>query len=354
MDTVIIGVAFVIAVVSTLLAYNVGGRIWVTKFAIRGPINSEGRRVRPLIRKPISGLYGEIAALSMVMVILFMVNLVTEETGIWQLLSQQRWFALALFVTVVLIVVCYEIYACKQAKKQGKGQRFVRYLARGYVPYTFYSIVNFAAVILIVGLIVGQTFVQHQDYKIVERQLEVLTEDINASEAPPATKMVLTEQIYSKVREGASLMVDQINTLVLLVFCSFGAQYLVKHTRIKDAFEADALVQFDVLLGLSIGIIVVYAWSVHFFIYDGFFGKALDALENNREYIASGGWQMLQRFNDLFLDLTQRRGLTGFMISLTNDRGGLLLALGAAGWLIDRHKERISQQVPTQMSEQQN
>ena len=171
-------------------------------------------------------------------------------------------------------------------------------------------------------------------------ELDGLSAEIGLPGLSPEQKMVLTEQIYGKVREGASFIVDQINTLILLIFCSFGTRYLVNHTPMGQAFEADALITFDVLLWLSIAIVVVSAWSGHFFVYDGLFGGALHALEASRGDIASGGWEMLQRFNDLYLDLTERRGLTGFMFSLTSDRGGLLLALAAAGWIVDRQRDR--------------
>lgn len=344
MDILIFGAALVLGCASAVVAYRVGSRAWITKFAIKGPTDDEGRRIRPLTTKPVSGLFGEISAMVMVLTIAFIVNLITVEVSLWGSVVDFWQIAAGLFATVFAIVVIYEIYACRQARKAGRGDLYVRRLARGYIPYTIYSVINFSAVIIIVTLIVGQTYKQFQSYQHVNQQLEVLVSDISAANPTPDERMVLTEQIYAKVREGASFMVDQINTLVLLIFCSFGVQYLVKHTRISQAYEPEAIFQFDVLLWLSIAVIAIYAWSVHFFVYDGFFGRALGALDANREQIADGGWQMLQRFNDLYLDLTERRGLTGFMISLTSDRGGLLLALGAAGWIIEKRRKRDAQE----------
>jgi hypothetical protein len=344
-DLFIIAAALGIGVFSTFLAYDFGGRAWISKFSIKGDLDVKKRRVRPILTPPKSGLYGEISALSMVLIILLVVNLVTEDVGISMLITNYKWPAIGLFGTVCSIVVAYELYTCRKTEncisKSGKKRTiFSKRLTRGYIPYTIYSIINFSAVIMIVGLVAAQTFEQFQDYQVVERQLKIFFVSLNVVDLSPDVKMVLTEQIYSKVREGASFMVDQINTLVLLVFCSFGTQYVVKHTPIRQAYEESALGSFDVLLWLSIGFIVLYAWSVHFFVYDGFFGSALSALDASRDQIASGGWVMLQRFNDLYIDLTERRGLTGFMISLTNDRGGLLLALGAAGWIIDKRRDR--------------
>ncbi len=349
-DLFIIAVALNIGALSTFLAYDFGGRAWISKFAIKGDLDAKKRRVRPILTPPKSGLYGEISALSMVLTILLVVNLVTEDVGILKLITSYKWPAIGLFGAVCLIVLAYEFYTCRRDDNcvirdenncvVKKRVIFAKRLARGYVPYTIYSITNFSAVIMIVALVIAQTFEQFQDYQEVKLQLDNLFVSLNIGNISPEAKMVLTEQIYSKVREGASFMVDQINTLVLLVFCSFGTQYVVKHTPIRQAYEESALGSFDVLLWLSIGCIAFYAWSVHFFVYDGFFGGALSALDASRDQIASGGWIMLQRFNDLYLDLTERRGLTGFMISLTNDRGGLLLALGAAGWIIDKRRDR--------------
>ncbi len=332
-----------LGLLGALAAYKFGTKAWLAKFAIRifRPENDRAPGAKKY--RAISGLWGEYAALLMVLVLLFAVNLVTEEMGIVQFVSDNLTLSATLFSIISLIVVGYQIFIIRKAVRQGKRASFCRQLGFGYIPYTFYSIVNFSAIILIVCLIVAQTFEQFQEYQQAKQELEALVLDI-LSKSPlttPEKKMVLTEQVYSKVREGASFMVDQINTLVLFVFCSFGAQYLVKHTPIRQVYEEDALIQFDVLVWGSIATIVAYAWAVHFFVYDGFFGLALDALSNTKDEIANGGWEMLKRFNDLFLDLTERRGLTGFMISLTSDRGGLLLALGAASWILDRKRTGV-------------
>lgn len=344
MDVLIFAGAFALGTVSAILAYRLGGRTWVSRFAIKGPLLPDGRRDKSAQFVPRSGLYGEIAALALVVLIAFLVNLVTERVGLSGIMKEYRTYAAILFAAVCTIVIVYEVYTCAKARKEGRGSLYVRRLARGYAPYTIYSIINFSGVIAVVALVAAQTYVYFLDYQTASEQLTALIGSLGVPDIPPESAMVQVEQIYGKVREGASFMVDQINTLVLLVFCSFGAQYAVKHTPVSQAFEPEALMQFDVLLWLSIGLIVVLAWSAHFFFYDGLFGAALTALEAKRSTISEGGWQMLERFNVLYLDLSQRRGLTGFMLALTNDRGGLLLALGAAGWIIDRRRERDARQ----------
>jgi hypothetical protein len=209
--------------------------------------------------------------------------------------------------------------------------------------YTAYSVLNYAGLALVLALILSQIFLQYQSYQVAVAELRALTATITTVDGTPDVQMVLTEQIYAKVREGASLMVDQINTLILLIFCSLGARFLTRHTIVGEAFEEDALRVMDVLVYASVGLTLGAAWLTHFFFYDGFFAGALAALDANRAVIADGGWSMLQRFNDLYLDLTERRGLTGFMIALTTDRGGLLLALGALSWLQDRRGATVSQ-----------
>ena len=346
MDELIFACALVLGIGSAFLSYRFGGRTWVSKFALKGPMLSPVLRDKSSGFVPKSGLYGEIAASALILIIAFFVNLVTERISLWDLLKEHYVYAGILFAIVCTIVIGYEIYICAKARKEGFSRVYLRRLIAGYVPYTIYSVINFSGVIVIVALIAAQTYIYFQDYQVAADDLQRLIAGLDGPNADSDSDLIMVkvEQIYSKVREGASFMVDQINTLVLLVFCSFGAQYAVKHTLISQAFEADALMQFDVLLWLSIGLIVVLAWSAHFFFYDGLFGSALTELDAQRVVIAAGGWQMLERFHVLFLDLSERRGLTGFMLALTNDRGGLLLALGAAGWIIERRRERDARQ----------
>lgn len=334
MDYILIIAAFLLGGSAATLAYRVGGRSWVHKFAIKGEVDDKGRRLRPVTTTPRPGLLGELAALGMVLILLAGVNLVTEDTGVLSLVLADPQVSIAMLCIIFAIVVIYEVYICRKAKTDGHGPLFCKRLIRGYVPYTLYSAINFAAMILIVALIAMQTFMQFQGYQVTNQELDTMVAQL--AQGGPDQKMLLTEQIYGVVRMGASQMIDQINTLLLLIFCSLGTQFLVKHTPIGQIYEKDAMRTFDLLVWLSIGFIAIFAWSLHFFVYDGFFGKALSALDASRAAIAQGGWEMMQRFNDLYLDLTERRGLTGFLLSLTNDRGGLLLVLGAVQWMNER------------------
>ncbi|WP_425091206.1 hypothetical protein [Tropicimonas sp. S265A] len=341
MDIAIILGAFCVGVISVTLAYWRGGRSWTILGAIRGPLDKDGKRVRRLKFKPRSGVYGEILTLFLLAVLVFGVNFLTDDVSIWGLVQQFPSVAVSCLTLICILVLLFDSQIMRKAAQDGRSQRYRTWLKAGYVAYFPYAVVNFSFMILIVVLVVAQTFAFAPDIRAITSLLDTQVANLGAAALSPDDRMVVVEEIFGTMAKGAGLMVDQINALILLVLASFCVRVLVRYTPISQAYTETSLQWFDRLLFLSIACVAAAAWSVHYFTYDGFFGTALVALDQQRAAIAAGGWEMLQRFNDIYLSLSKQRGLTGFMIALTSDRGGLLLALSLAVWLSERRKTQL-------------
>lgn len=335
-DLLLIVGLFLVGLGAMLLGYRLGGRVWTCRFAIRTSANGTEQpgKIWP-------GQYGEAASLGMIYGLVYLVDRFTPDVLLHRLLAAHWPVALAIVVGGFGVIAFYAHRVCHDAgRKERHGVLYCRRLARGYAVYNLYSVINFLGILLLPLMISLQFAAEaarfRDEHEAIRQSLEALAVAVAGD---PGWIMARIESVYGQTRIGAAVIVDQINSLLLLVLAALIAHFVVVHTPVRQAYDARAIVAVNMVLMLALGFVGLAAWVVYFTVYAGFFDETLAVLRKAGERIEQGSWEMISRYHDLLFDLSARRGLTGFALALTSERGGLLILLGAVHWLFSMRRE---------------
>ncbi|PKP85400.1 MAG: hypothetical protein CVT80_02800 [Alphaproteobacteria bacterium HGW-Alphaproteobacteria-2] len=334
-DLLLIVGLFLSGLGAMLLGYRLGGRVWTCRFAIRTGANGTEQpgKIWP-------GQYGEAASLGMIYGLVYLVDRFTPDVLLHRLLAAYWPVASAVVVAGFAVIAFYAHRVCRDAgRKERHGVLYCRRLARGYAVYNLYSVINFLGILLLPLMIFLQFDAEAARFRDQHETLRQSLQALALADAgDPGWIMARTESVYGQTRIGAAVIVDQINSLLLLVLAALIAHFVVVHTPVRQAYDARAIAAVNMVLMLSLGFVGLAAWGVYFSVYAGFFDETLVVLRQAGERIEQGSWEMISRYHDLLFDLSARRGLTGFALALTSERGGVLILLGVVHWLFSMRR----------------
>ena len=362
LDLLFIVVALSLSSLSVIVAYKLGEYVWKEKFDIQH-VDADG------VESTIPGQIGEVAAALLIGALVMLVNLLTPDVSISNLVTEYKTFLLALLLVIVLTVLIYTISAVRKDEIVQRGDNYRNLLLKGYRPYSLYSILNYCGLSLIAGLILQQLSINYEAYIVqqdtvdrlvaaamldLERRpgafdyhLEPGTVTTSLMKGVAEAVLARIETIHGETVVSASRIVDQVNTLLLFVLVTFVTNFAITYTPMSQVFEKSAIRIAHITLYASIAGILLLSWVLFLTIYSGLFNGVLGVVNAASPILSGGHWEAINRFNEIRIDLTDRQGLTGFFLSLTSGRGGVLLALGAVQWLISRQSEASKTNKPS-------
>ncbi len=318
-------------VLAVLAAYALGRSTWKTRFMIR--IEQPGKKGRA-----VPGQLGEVASLGMVCILLILVDYFTPNAFVLDLLQEHSIYAWIVGSALAVGIVAYSLSVC--AKVRSKEEREPEYcgeLLRGYLVYNGYSLVMYSFITLMVALISWQFFMQAQQIQASNNGIQAIFAAFQDL-ADPSWQIAssYSEVIYGRTLVGSSIIMSQIGTLLLIIFSVFLAYFAITFTPLSQVYEKGAVRSVHVAFLGSLVFVGVLAWIIYFTTYASFFDRSLAQLETFRPLVETGDAESISLYNTLMLDLHKHRGPTGFILTLTNESGWLVILIAAVRWLLGR------------------
>lgn len=332
-DLLLVFIVCALGFVSFKLAYWLGQPVWVKQFATTLP-------QYPRLKMS-SGEVGELANLALIAAILVLLLVLTPDANLYDfLIAHWRWIVPGIGVTF-LGIWTYTVIAVRQVKKTQfrpgikKTEINLRALARGYRFYTGYGVAISLLILAIFAMTVNQIVIDFTRFEIVESQVDVMLQALAAMpEADAETLQVTFEVIYGTQQVAEGYILDQVNSLLMLLLCVMLAYSTIYGTGIRQVFAEEALHALRVIVMVLVAICILYGCTVFFTLHVNFVDGLRSQLEIYEGRMNAGPWPVTQRFHELMTELSEQRGVFGFLLALTAGRGGLILVAPVAGYFL--------------------
>ena len=348
-DLLIILGTCLVGLAGALVAYRVGAPVWPREFQIPS-IKKAPELTKKLGFELSSGEIGEVANLLLIAGICALLLIVTPDanlTDLWRAYWPYYLFALGFCVVVVFL---YTHYAVGKVKRDGFTQKRrvqkthdnIRLLARGYLPYVAYgTAVSTIIVGYIAALTINQFLLDHAQFQAINAVIEARIARNDMLLQPSADVLLARfEIIFGDFQVAEGYIRDQVNSLIMVLLCVMLAYAGIYRSDLRYVYAKSAL---DILQYIVFGLValcIVVGCTVFFTTHLTFVDGVLDHLRQYRSVMDQSTWDMVQRYHALIAELSRQRGVFGFLLGLTTDRGGLVLVIPALQLLIGQAKER--------------
>lgn len=332
----IVGVIFAFGVVSFKAAYIAGAPVWPDLFRIE---NVPPRRMS-FFKKRVtlleSGEIGELINLSLIAGIALVVVLLTPDVSLAELIVQFPYLSVASVLIAAALVGIYvwrtnaratERLALRKAKDQVGPYR---------AGYRFYSVYCLAVALLMYSIFVitfWQIGVDRTNFEVERSAVLQLIGGLNAYLTGPVTPSTTAEVqrflevIYGRAQVAEDILVDQVNCLLMLLLGAGLAYVAAYHTPINKVFAPSALRWLRVATVIMVAICVGYGCFVFFSSHLQFIDSIISSMNHYEGVMDSGPWDLTRRYHEIVESMTRQRGIIGFLLSITSERGGLVLVI---------------------------
>lgn len=332
-DIVLVAIVCGLGIVSFKLAYWLGDPVWVKQFASSLPDY-------PALRLS-SGEVGEIANLGLIAAILVLLLVLTPDANLYYFaLSHWPWIIPAI-VAIFLAIWAYTKIAVRKIEKTRfrpgikKTEAHIRALARGYRYYVGYGTAVGLLILAIFAMTVTQIVIDFSRFQVVEARVAAMLLDVaSMTEADPETLQTAFEVIYGTQQVAEGYILDQVNSLLMLLLCVMLAYSTIYGTSIRQVFAEEALHALRLVVMVLVAVCIVYGCTVFFTLHVSFVDGLRDQLDLYVSRMNAGPWPVTQRFHELLTELAEQRGVFGFLLALTAGRGGLILVAPVAGYFL--------------------
>lgn len=314
------------------MSYWVGGEPWNKKYRIDAWDKS--------------GLYGEIALVSMTFVGFCIATVMCEDIVAERFFLRSSWEGLsptALFVaaTFIWMAVAYtkavadtgRIADRLEKKSPGDGE-LVR---NAYKYYNLFALLFYFIAFASVTKIIAQlavdmsSFAAAKESFLLEHEVAIsqLGHDLGVSEA---------RQIEQSFLNYLSLRDDVLSQLEpMIVFCAYVVvmMMVIAFTPLKDVFSGDARKSGIVVSGTGITIVLVLSIVTFFYQFVGFsedYHESLSPLMQ-KDFVEISA---LLRLSEILREVSGHGGLGGFMSFVLEDGGIIVVAVAGLQWVASK------------------
>ena len=348
-DLLIILGTCLVGLVGAFVAYRIGAPVWPLEFQIPS-IKKTPEATKKLGFELSSGEIGEAANLLLIAGICALLLIVTPDANLTDLWIAHWLLYLFALAFCVLVVFLYTRYAVAKVKREGFNQKpllqntddNIKLLARGYLPYVAYGTAVSTIIIgYIAALTITQFMLDHAQFQAINAVIEARIARNNILLQPEADVLLARfEIIFGDFQVAEGYIRDQVNSLIMVLLCVMLAYAGIYRSELRHVYAKSAL---DILQYIVFGLValcVVVGCTVFFTTHLTFVDGVLDHLRQYRSVMDQSSWDMVQRYHALISELSRQRGVFGFLLGLTTDRGGLVLVIPVLQLLIGRAKER--------------
>lgn len=322
-DALVVAMAWLVGSIGVSLAYWIGGLPWLGWVQRKRGRPDDWRFVS-------SGAPLEIAVLTFAAVLLLIVDAVTENASLLGFLAQFPTLAAGMMAIIVGWCVAHTVVQSRNDPS----------LARGYPFYLLFNIVLFSFYAAAGALVLWQLGFDYDVFKSSHASLVQKLGQLGTRAGLGAdARLVEIEAINNLHWSVVSDLTEQINTLFLVFFFVLGMTFLRQHTPVKAAYTEGGVRWTGVFLGFVLVLVLGASWFLYNTLFLDLMTATGAAMEKQQEplYAASlagqpgsNGAGIMKRYFEIVTTLRDRRGITGFALTLANERGGVLLFL----WLL--------------------
>lgn len=334
-DPALIAGAWVLAVVCLFVGYYMGGTAWDEWFAVR--------IVQLKRHGTISGKYVELILITLTAGLLLFVDQLTPAVSIAGAI-QKYWYVFATLVLLGYGIVLYHSLTVvptvtPTASAYRDVNEFRRDLARGYIVYNLFSTVIFTFFVVAAMCVVAQFMADKAEFAKTRARLDDALLVIETWQFANASSVIAAiEEANSLLWLSIHGITEQINTVLLLFFFALVINMVVAYTPIRAAYTEDGVWYTHCITALVLLGVIVVGWYLYYTEYLTLIRSTIDKLSSAavRAKVLGGDWEITTRYYALLNDLRARQGITGFVITLCSERGGVLLLFYALTWFYDR------------------
>ena len=334
-ETMLIAALWAAAAAFLLIGYAAGRRAWAEKFAVRLEGWADGRAI--------SGKWTELAVISYTAILVAIINKLTPDAGLLKVVIAQWHVVGAIVVLLVILVFAHSTRVVRNIPQAEMSYPDYRVdLARGYFVYNFFSIIIFAF-FLITGFFVVQQFIADQaeftrHRATLEDALSQLVSVAQGKKSTPAALQSMIERANSLLTISVQSIIEQVNTVFLIFFFVLAINFLIEFTPVRAAYSQEGISATHTGVLLVLAIVLLIGWYLYYTEYLGLVRNAITKVVDVEAYLKSDDWALTKRYYDVLTDLRGRQGITGFALTLSNERGGLLLLLGALQFMFTQRQ----------------
>ena len=330
-DIAIIAGLCAVGALSAWLAYRLGAPVWAQNFAVPqlDPIKWRGGTIS-------SAELGELGNLGIVAGILILLLVLTPDASLCGVIRAWPWWIGGLFLTGIVVVFIHTRLAVGRVRK---SHRFAREdisvsdasIARFRVGYNFYVGYGVVISMLMLGIflvILMQLLIDAANFEAIARRIDfVFAQAQRLAVGGGEPILGKYEVAFGQQRIAEGYILDEVNSMLMLLLCISIAYTAVYRTRMRHVFAPSALAILRYCMIGMLGICIVYGCYVFFNKHLTFVDHMLSEFRRYELVMDTAGWEMTQRYNEMIADLTKQRGVFGFLLALTTDRGGLILVI---------------------------
>lgn len=330
-DLAIIAALCLFGVLCFKLAYSFGAPVWPKQFAT----------TLPTLPSLSSGEVGELANLGLIAAILLILLILTPDANLLGLISLNWLYAAAVTLIVVLGVAVYSVVAVRKVRRANfrpgikKTEHNLRLFARGYRFYVGYGAAIALLIIAIFAITIHQIFIDFDRFQLVSLKVDSILRELGGmGDAAGETLQTKFEVLFGTQRVAEGYILDQVNSLLMLLLCVMLAYSIVYGTSIRQVFAEEALHVLRIIVAILVALSLIYGCTIFFTLHIGFVDKLLSQLALYEARMNNGPWGVTQRYHELIAELSRQRGIFGFLVALTTGRGGLILVTPVAGYFL--------------------
>ncbi|WP_224704129.1 hypothetical protein [Devosia aquimaris] len=330
-DLAIIAALGLFGIVCFKLAYGLGAPVWPKQFATRLP-------TLPWLS---SGEVGELANLGLIAAILLVLLVLTPDANLLDLIRLNWVDALAVVLIVTAGVTLYSVIAVRKVRRANfrpgikKTEHNLRLLARGYRFYIGYGAAISLLIMAIFGITVHQIFIDYDRFQLVSTKVDAILQELRGmDDAAGSALQTRFEVLFGTQRVAEGYILDQVNSLLMLLLCVMLAYSIVYGTSIRQVFAEEALHVLRIIVAILVAVCLIYGCAIFFTLHINFVDNLLGQLGLYESRMNQGPWDVTQRYHELIAELSRQRGIFGFLVALTTGRGGLILVTPVAGYFL--------------------
>ncbi|MGJ8529176.1 hypothetical protein [Maritalea sp.] len=316
---------FLIGSLAIKFSYYFGGSVWVKEFGFGE--NTEQYHLLGLT----SAEQGEFFNLCILVCMLFVLLILTPDASVFGLLSIHPQVSVGLIVTLFLVSILYGRIAVHLKRNSGFVKDIsidrdnIRKLSAGYFPYSMYCTVIYLLGITIFGITVYQMTIDYDNFQSNALAVETIKMSLSPVDEDISNTLRGFEELFGRSRIVVGYVVDQVNAVLMLLLSVYLAYVAIYRSRFREVFAESALSTLRIAIFVMLGLCIVYGCYVFFSMYLAFVDSLLLYYARFSSSLAMADWTVVRRYHEIIADLSGQRGIFGFLLALSTDRGGLIL-----------------------------
>ncbi|HEV2562529.1 MAG TPA: hypothetical protein VGT78_10345 [Rhizomicrobium sp.] len=309
------------------VAYAAAGSIWDERHQITLHLGGRSRKI--------SGYWGEVVLGFFGFLIFLGADGLAPDIRLWTLL---RDFPVTNAAIVGAAFVVYAYYARSvlldaKTNESHRGPIHYRRLRKTYLIYSPCAVLIYCVSTAAIAILTLQYL--RNASTVATHRAEIVTQLNNLATVKSADVIQsAVEMSYSDIVQTGNSVAASIAPIFLMIAAIMGIVLLVTASPIKTVLRQDSRNVTQYSAFIIAALIFGLTTGTYYFSYSRLLTDSLNAIIAIRPALAHANWQVLERFNEIVLDLEHKRSFVGFLAMVANESGIAVIAMALFQWLL--------------------